>query len=91
MDGVVNYIYTRPLTLALMKYFLTMEVMFFILTALKRWVYQPTVMDPLWGFSISKVDRGGFSICLSMSSGGCPSPKDHTTERVQHNHQQKHV
>lgn len=38
----------------------------------------PTVTAALWGFSISRIESGGVSMGLSSSSGGWPSPRDHT-------------
>uniref|UniRef100_A0A0E9Q7A9 Uncharacterized protein n=1 Tax=Anguilla anguilla TaxID=7936 RepID=A0A0E9Q7A9_ANGAN len=37
-------------------------------------------MEPLWGFSMSKVESCVFSGCFSRSSRDCPSPSDHTVE-----------
>lgn len=40
----------------------------------------PTATVALWGFSMSRVDSGGVSMGLSSSSGGWPSPRDHTAQ-----------
>lgn len=42
--------------------------------------HSPTATVALWGFSISRVDSGGVSMGLSSSSGGWPSPRDHTAQ-----------
>lgn len=42
--------------------------------------HSPTATVALWGLSISSVDSGGWSMGFSRSSGGWPSPRDHTAQ-----------